>query len=110
VVKYEDMRGVRVRGKMASRLEPVHVRHADVEQHDVGSPLAGEGKRLDAVAGLGDHLDVLLRLEDHAEPAAHERLVVGDENTDHDGGDPIGSRARTAKPPSGRGPTSSSPP
>ena len=38
-------------------------------------------------------------LEDHAEPAPHQRLVVGDEDADHVTRRPSGSRAWTAKPP-----------
>ena len=34
---------------------------------------------LAAVARLGHHLDVGLGLEKHAEPAAHERMIVRDE-------------------------------
>jgi len=37
-----------------------------------------------------------LGVEDHAEAAAHERLVVGDEDADHGDSASTGSRARTA--------------
>ncbi len=41
-----------------------------------------EGGR--AVVGLADDLDVVLGVEEHAEPGAHERLVVGQHDPDHD--------------------------
>ncbi len=61
-------------------LEPVHHRHADIHQHDVGAgPLAGVDG-LSAVAGLGDDTDLRVGLEDHAEAGPDERLVVGDQD------------------------------
>jgi hypothetical protein len=48
------------------------------------------------VVGLAGDLYVVLRLEDHAQATAHERLVVGDDDTDHDGVPSRGSRARSA--------------
>ena len=47
------------------------------------------------VGRLADDFDVLLGVEDQAEAASHERLVVGDEDSDHSD-DSSGSRARTA--------------
>ena len=42
-----------------------------------------------------DHLDVLLRVEDQAKSPAHERLVVGDQDADHDRPATTGSATRT---------------
>ena len=39
--------------------------------------------RLVPVLGLADDLDVVLAVEDRAEAAAHERLVVGDQDANH---------------------------
>ena len=60
-----------------------------------GRELTGGADRFGAVAGLTDDLDAGLRLEDHAEACAHERLIVGQEDTDHRSLE-YGSRARTA--------------
>ena len=73
---------------------------------------ARHGHRLVAVGRLADHLEVGLGVDDHGEPAAHQLLVVGDDDADgpgvcHDGN---GRRASTAKPPPGAGPASSAPP
>jgi hypothetical protein len=58
--------------------------------------LARAVERLAPVGGLGHHLDVPLRLEDQAEPAADERLVVDDQDPDHDRRGVVGIRAWTA--------------
>ena len=49
-------------------------------------------------------------LEDLAQARADERLVVHQQDSDGHPVPPTGSRARTAYPPSGRGPAVSSPP
>ena len=69
-------------GEQPRRRQPVHARHADVHQDDVGGAAAGERDRLDAVRGLADDLDVGLGLEDRAQPAAHHRLIVGEQHAD----------------------------
>ena len=90
----------------ARRLDPVHHRHTDVHEHDVG--LQGVSLRDGhlAVLGLAHHLDVVVGVEDHAEAGAHEGLVVDDEDADAH----RGRRALTANPPPGRLPAVSSPP
>ena len=67
-----------------------------------GLRAAGELDGLGAVARLAGDLHVGLGLDDHPHAAAHERLVVGDEDADHARcSSPTGSRAATRKPPSG---------
>ena len=63
------------------------------------------GDGLVAVGGLADDVDAV-RLEDDPQPGAHEVLVVGDDDTSRH----AGSRADTAKPPSGRAVAVSDPP
>ena len=84
-----------VAGDPAGRLEAVHHRHPDVHQHHVGVLAGGEGDGLGAVARLADDLDVGLTGEQHREPAAHERLVVGDHDPDRHSASPYGSSALT---------------
>jgi hypothetical protein len=89
------------------------------------------GDRLRAVRGLRDHVDAC-GLEYEPEPAAHERLVVGDHHAERSAGvawplaeDAVfpdhqaapgvadsgsGRTARTRQPPFGRGAAASSPP
>ena len=84
------------------RPEPVKPGHADVHQDHVRAAEAGEVDRAFAVSRLGDDLDVGLRVEDHPEAAAHERLVVGDRDADHDAGSRSAascSDAATSQPP-----------
>src|SRR5262249_33976025 len=61
------------------------------------------------VAGLADHLDVFLGIEQGPEPGPDQGLIVGQQHPDHRA-PLIGNRARTRKPPPGRGPASSPPP
>ncbi|MFJ8017297.1 hypothetical protein [Streptomyces sp. NPDC096339] len=62
-----------------------------------------------AVGGLGDHLDVVFEVEKRAEAAAGERLVVDQQDADHDALS-TGSSASTVKPPPRRGSVRSLPP
>ena len=91
------------------RLDPVHHRHAHVHEHDIRCELECERDRLAAIGRLTDDLEPGHRGEDHPEAGSHELLVVCDEDADHRSL-AYGSAARTAKPPSSRGPASSSPP
>jgi hypothetical protein len=77
-------------------LEAVDARHADVHEHDIGAISAREFQCGASVFHVGGDLDVALRLEDHAQAAAHERFVVGDQDTDHNRTRSSGSRARRA--------------
>ena len=67
-------------------------------------------ERLVSVGGLADDLDVVLAFEDHPDAAADERLVVDDEDADHDAAPSCGSCAATTKPPFGLRPAVSVPP
>src|SRR6185312_5063440 len=58
---------------------------------------------------LGDHLDVVFRFEQGPDAAADQRLVIGQQDPDHDGAR-AGSSAYTWKPPPSRGPAWSRPP
>ena len=89
--------------------DPVEYRHAHIHQDDVGTQLARAFHRCPAVVGLAHDLDVVLCVEDEPEAAAHERLVVREQDGGHT---PLssGRRARTAKPPEARGPASNVPP
>ena len=86
-------------------LDAVLDRHPDVHEHDVRLQLADERQRLGTVGCLPHRLEVGRGVDEHAKAAAHERLVVGDENADAVAHDcrpplpPMGSRARTTKPP-----------
>ena len=63
-------------------LEPVHVRHAQVHDHDVGPAALGQGDGGGAVGRLADHADPRRAGQREAEPLAHDLVVVGDEAGD----------------------------
>ena len=48
-----------------------------------GRSSSHELDRFASVRGLADDLDVGRRAQQHREPAAHERLIVGDRDPDH---------------------------
>src|SRR5205085_2109396 len=43
----------------------------------------GLEERFARAPGLADDLDVVLRIEEHAQPGAHDRVVVHDQDADH---------------------------
>ena len=59
---------------------------------EVGRAAAGQRDGLDAVGGLADDLDVGLGLEDRPQPAAHDRLVVGEQHADRRHGASVARR------------------
>src|SRR5262245_40853678 len=68
-------------------------------------------ERLGAVPCFTDHFDVGFCIEQHAKPGAHEGLVVGEGDADHDVTSArTGSTARTTKPPPGTAPALTVPP
>ena len=60
-------------------LQAVHLRHPDVHQHHVGPVPAPPSTASSPSAASADHGDAR-RAEDHAEPAADQRLIVGDDH------------------------------
>ena len=57
--------------------------HLDVEQRHVGPVLARRPATTSSPgADLGDHLEVGLEVEQRGERAAHQRLVVGEQQPD----------------------------
>ena len=58
--------------------EPVHVRHAHVEQHEVGARLADEREHLRPGLRLADDLEAAVVLERPLDPVEDEPVVVGD--------------------------------
>ena len=68
-----DHRGrVAVAVQGARRLEPVHHRHPDVHQHDVGTQRRGLPQALGAVTGLADDVEVALAAEHERQRRAHQ--------------------------------------
>jgi hypothetical protein len=74
----------RVGADQPGRFEPVEDRHADVHQDDAREHPPGEVDRFAAVARLAGHLHLLFPGDQRGEAPADGRLVVGDENADHD--------------------------
>ena len=69
----------------ACRLDPVHVGHPDVHQHDIGGKPPDELDRLFARACLADHFEVFAAQQEH-QRLAEAVVVVDDEHADALGG------------------------
>src|SRR4029453_17029012 len=68
-------------------------------------------ERPGAVLCFADHFDVGLGVQQHAEAGPYEGLVVGQDDSDHEGTSArVGSTARTRNPPPGRAAAESVPP
>src|SRR5215472_8313891 len=95
-------------------LDPVHARHADVHEDDVGAEPAHRLDRLDAVCGLAHDLDVRLGVQEQAEAGSDHRVVVDDDDADRHGDQAscpgAGRVATTWNPPPATGPASRLPP
>ena len=94
-------------GEPPNRLHPSRRGHADVHQDDVG-PVRSAALTACSPLGLRDHLDLPGRLQHGFEARAHQRLVVGDQDTNHGEASPcglvsLGVFARGAKLPGGLG-------
>ena len=75
--------------QLLRRLEPVHARHADVHDHDVGPPALCERHRRLAVGRLADHADVRRAAQRKPKSLADDLVVVDDQ-----AGDLLGGHAR----------------
>ncbi len=63
--------------------EPVHARHLDVEQRDVGPLAHRRCDHLVAAPDLRHDVEVVLEFEQRGQGGADERLVVGEQQPDH---------------------------
>jgi hypothetical protein len=90
---------------------PVHTRHPQIHQHDVGPQRVDDGHRLHAVRGLADHLESRIAREHAAQAVAHDGVVVDDHQADHrdTSAGIAGTLADTAVPLPGSASTSSEP-
>ena len=93
--------------RSARRLDPVEPGIRTSISTTSGRSRATSATASRAVAGLADDLEVGLGVEDHAEAAAHERLVVGEQDADAHGAPPAAAARGRRKPPPRHGPASS---
>ena len=73
-----------IRDDLPGGLDAVDRGHLDVHQRDIRAVLRGERHRLLPVGCLGDHLNVVFGLKQGPDAAADQRLVVGEEDSDHE--------------------------
>ena len=69
---------------LPDRLDPAQPGQAQVHQHDVGRPLHADRAGLLARAGLAGHRHVRLQADDRRQPEPDDRVIVDDEDANHD--------------------------
>jgi hypothetical protein len=62
------------------RFDPIHQRHADVQDGDVRLRSQRLADGVAAVAGLGDDFPFGSLFENLAQPLAHQRVIVAEQN------------------------------
>jgi hypothetical protein len=92
--------------ELAGSFQAVEHWHANVHEHHIRVLFGGDGEGLLTVGGLADDLDVGLHVKKQPETGAHQLLIVGQYDTNHDPDRSTGSgrRARTVNPPPSPGP------
>ncbi len=73
----DDARGQRIKIDFFEHGEAVFIRHAQVEQKNIGLELGEELDALGAVLGFADDSDVFVGIEQLAKAIAKDRVVIG---------------------------------
>ena len=61
---------------LARGLNPIHHRHTQIHEHDIGLGLGNQVHRLGAIAGNAHHGKVAHRAQNHTHPLRHNILVI----------------------------------
>lgn len=94
--QHQDPRRVLGRGDRLGGGDAVHDGHPDVHEDDVRGSLRAQRDGRLAVGSLAHHVDVRLGAEDHLQAGADQRLVVGQDDADHETSVAYGSHAVSA--------------
>ena len=96
--EHDDVRAAAAAAQLLHHGNAVHFRHAHIGDYKIRAVLLGGGYALFAVRRLA-HNDAAHRSPVHAEdyPAAHDRLVVNDQNLQHCPFSPSSSSAASAR-------------
>ncbi len=98
------------RAERLERLDAVHLRHFEVEQQHVRDDAARLRDDLTPVRRRADDLEIGLRAENGDQTIAHDRVIVGDEDTNGHNADSKGTITVKTVPSPGTLHTSSVPP
>ena len=71
-----------LRAEAPGGLDPVHSRHADVEEHDVRVQLGGGRERVRSGRGLAEHLEVSRGADHVVHDLAEGHMIVDHEHAD----------------------------
>src|SRR5689334_14874801 len=81
--EHENLRGNALLHDLLRRSGAIEIGHGQVHHHDVRLEALGQRDRLIAVLGLANHLDVLGRAQHRLESGAHDRMVIGQNHSNH---------------------------
>ena len=80
--QHDDLRVGRLGAQRRDRVEARLARHVEVEHQHVGLVAADVAPGGVDVARLGDDLEAVLALQQQPQPAAHDGVVVGEDDAD----------------------------
>ena len=66
-------------------LESAHPGHRDIQYHDIGMQLQGQGERLSAASGFANYLEFRLALQDMADTRTCDHVIVRHQHPDEIG-------------------------
>ena len=92
------------------RLDPVHVWHAEVDEHHVHVVLRQQVEQLSAVVDRSDELDLGKKTEDRGEALAHDPLIVRQGDADAHASPPVMGTVISTQKPEAFGANRTSPP
>ncbi len=112
----EDLTAGKLGADATRGLQPVHFRHGDVHDNDVGAESLGLFDGFQSIAGLAYDLDVGLVFDERGKADAHHHVIVYKQDADGGHGSPPcqdggrGALARMEAPSPAQDSTASSPP
>ena len=74
--EHDDASGKKLRANGDERLDPIHLRHLDIEQHDIGTKRAILRQRFASVRGLSHDAQIPFVGDERDQACAKYRMVI----------------------------------
>jgi hypothetical protein len=71
-----------LRDDLTGGFDSVELRHADIENHDIGVMLGDKLDGLPSILGFGDYFEIGLPLEEQPQTGSDDVVIVGKDNAD----------------------------